>query len=933
MTLQTVIWDIETDGLLDTVSTIHVLAMHEVETNRRAVFRRNREMDTIARGIELLESAQTIVGHNILHYDIPVLEKLRGSFNPEGKIRDTLVMCRLLFADEKERDFGRYAAGKLPGGFIGAHSLEAWGWRLNMHKGDYKREMEAQGLDPWAEWNQSMEDYCVQDIDVTLALWKKLRNTNFSEDAIVLEHRIHDLMGVQERNGFPFDVEAAKRLAEDVEKEFYRVAQAAQKHYGSWFAPGRSRVCKPLWEDDKGINAAKKYAEVRPEFGEDDSRAIWAEVKVPGKDLNYKDPMRGSFTKDAPFCPIQLKEFNPLSRHNVIDRFTTIYEWKPEAFTDTGQPQVNDDVLRGLIGKIPMAEELAEVYFHKKLLGQLQDGKNGWLKLVTEDGKIHHYCNVGGTVSGRASHNSPNLAQVPKVMTGKQVDMQTGQKRTVILRGREGEYGWECRSLFYVPKGWKLIGCDLSGIEFRCLANLTARYDNGALIDVLLNGDIHEMNREAAGLPSRDTAKTFIYAYCVPTDTTQALTRNGWKYRHELSVGDEILAYDSQTNTKRWTKIKSFADYKDAEVVRMRNNHAFDVECTTDHRWYVKQRRRSKSGGFQKQYHQDEVRRTFELTGDSAIITNAPMHQEEWERPNVLYSLNDRKYGENWVQRVLDMTQAERIAFLEGFLIADGYKGPKGGWRWNQNKGELAEAALLASYLVHDGFVHVTDRNNSKSPMICGILSAKQHVTLQTMQITESRVCDVWCPNTEFGTWVMRQGNTITITGNCYGAGDWKLGHIAAPDETDDIKKQIGADLRKRFESRIPALGKVVDDIKRRARMKKELVGLDGRRLYVRGEHAALNLQLQSDAAIIAKKWLLIYNDTLEERGYTHSWDGDYAMLAWIHDETQVAARDGIAEEVAHVAKQSAKAAGEFFGFRCPVDAEFKIGENWAQTH
>lgn len=690
MKLQTVIWDCETNGLLDTVSRMHVLVLKEVETKRTFVFRNNHAENTLRQGIELLRTADLIVGHNILHYDIPVIEKLFGEFNPEGRIRDTLVLTRMIFADEKQRDFGRFAAGRMPGNLIGNHSLDAWGHRLNQHKGNYKKEMEDQGLDPWAEWNQEMENYCVQDVEVTTTLWDGCKRREFSEEAIVLEHRIHELMGVQERNGFPFDVAAAQKLAVEVEARFYELANEASAHYGSWYAPSRNHQIAPLWEPNeeggpkrkKGKDKngkpkkSKEFKTPRSEFGEDDSRAIWADVDIP----KVTRARFGSqlFMKDVPYCPVRIKEFNPLSRQNVIDRFTTVYDWEPEEFTDTGQPTVNDDVLRNLIDKIPMAYELAEVYFHKKLLGQLHDGKNGWLKLVS-NGKIHPYTNVGGTVSGRASHNSPNIAQVPKVVSGKRVNPDTGMKESYIKLGRDGDYGWECRSLFYVPEGWKLVGCDLSGIEFRCLANMTARYDNGTLIDTVLHGDIHEMNREAAGLPSRDLAKTFIYAYM-------------------------------------------------------------------------------------------------------------------------------------------------------------------------------------------------------------------------------------------------------------YGAGDWKLGHTVAPLESDDVKIKMGADLRKTFESRLPALGKAVAEIKAQA-ARGYLIGLDGRRLYVRNAYSALNLKLQSDGALIAKKWLLIYEDMLLDRGYRHGWDGDFAMLAWIHDETQNAAREEIAPEVAQIAVAAARAAGEYFRFQCPVDAEAKIGTNWAETH
>lgn len=146
------------------------------------------------------------------------------------------------------------------------------------------------------------------------------------------------------------------------------------------------------------------------------------------------------------------------------------------------------------------------------------------------------------------------------------------------------------------------------------------------------------------------------------------------------------------------------------------------------------------------------------------------------------------------------------------------------------------------------------------------------------------------------------------------------------------MKIKMGADLRKTFESRLPALGKAVAEIKAQA-ARGYLIGLDGRRLYVRNAYSALNLKLQSDGALIAKKWLLIYEDMLLDRGYRHGWDGDFAMLAWIHDETQNAAREEIAPEVAQIAVAAARAAGEYFRFQCPVDAEAKIGTNWAETH
>ena len=127
-----------------------------------------------------------------------------------------------------------------------------------------------------------------------------------------------------------------------------------------------------------------------------------------------------------------------------------------------------------------------------KRLGQLAAGKQAWLKAVQADGKIHGRVNPCGAVSGRATHSSPNIAQVPH---------------------NGAPYGKDCRSLFHVPDGWWQAGIDACGLELRCLAHYLAPYDDGHYADVVVNGDIHTLNQKAAGLNKREEAKTFIYAF------------------------------------------------------------------------------------------------------------------------------------------------------------------------------------------------------------------------------------------------------------------------------------------------------------------------------------------------------------------------------------------------------------------------------------
>jgi DNA polymerase I-like protein with 3'-5' exonuclease and polymerase domains len=134
---------------------------------------------------------------------------------------------------------------------------------------------------------------------------------------------------------------------------------------------------------------------------------------------------------------------------------------------------------------------MAEYLMLNKRIGQLAEGDQAWLKLV-KNGRIHGRVNTMGASTSRCSHATPNLAQVPN---------------------SNAPYGTDCRSLFTPDRGEKLLGVDVSGLELRCLSHYLSLYDNGEYGKKLLEEDIHTVNQEAAGLDTRDQAKTFIYGF------------------------------------------------------------------------------------------------------------------------------------------------------------------------------------------------------------------------------------------------------------------------------------------------------------------------------------------------------------------------------------------------------------------------------------
>lgn len=944
---KTVIWDCETDGLLREVSRIWVISLCILEGEDISPIY-SYTGDEIDDAVGIIEEADVSVGHNVVGYDNKVLYKLYDDFNPKpGQIvRDTQVLSQMLFANQKDKDFKLFEKGLLEGKLIGRHGLEAWGQRLGHYKGSYAKDMEALGRDPWKDFDMEMGvPYCEDDIEVTLRLWMKIKAMPWSEESVILEHQITELMAYMEEDGFNFDVEGAKALEAEVSAEYEKLSAEAIAHFGSWYAP------------------VKKYkGENRPQYGEDDSRTIWSEVTIEKRQqrrVRSKHPategVQIEYSSDWPYCKVELKDFNPNSRPQIIDRLQTIYNWEPVDFTEKGNPEVNDEVLRGLADAWPICETLAELFFLSKLLGQVADGENGWLKVVDDDGYIHGRTNAGGTRSGRASHSKPNVAQVPKVKVvdvvlkdgtinpllldaeGKPLPIcfkEDGTyKKSTVVKGRKGDYGWECRSLFRAPvrdgQQWWLMGCDLKGIELRCFGHHLARWDNGAYLDVVLNGDVHTTNQMAAGLPTRDNAKTFIYA-CVPEDT-QALTRRGWKYRHELIIGEDILTYNSSTGMKEWKPLLEVVSYDSAPVVEMKTNHHFAVRSTPNHRWFADRRTWSK-----RDYYQQEVVTTEKLNSEHRIIVNAPMVEDmnTGKYPNPLCL---PKYGTNWTDVVLNMSHQERAAFLNGFMLADGhYNVQNGHWLWTQLRDtEITEALILATYLVHDKQVAFSYSSTSKNPMIQCRLSKKGRVTGQRLVKTELGDQPVWCVRTENESWVMRQGDVITITGNTlYGGGDAKIGSIVCPPGTPErTMKARGKELKAKFQEGVPAYRELMRWVSRQAKQ-GWMPGLDGRKLWVKSPHSALNLLLQSDGALLAKKWVCLYVQYMEEAGYRFGWDGDFVLCAWVHDEIQSACRTKeIAEHAALLAKKAALQAGIHFNYNSPIEADSKIGLTWSETH
>jgi DNA polymerase I-like protein with 3'-5' exonuclease and polymerase domains len=308
----------------------------------------------------------------------------------------------------------------------GGHSLNNLGKLLGVQKIEFNDfNLETHTLD-------EMIEYCVQDVEVLHKVYSylkyELKRQDFSTKSQELEHEVQAIIAQQERNGFKFNEQSAMQLL----AEFKTRLEAITVEMQSIFPP-KVTTCR-----------------------------------------THK-------TTGRPLSDI-VEDFNPGSRKQIAERLIE-KGWKPSKFTEKGSVIVDETTLEGL--DFPEAKAIAEYLMLQKRIAQI----DSWIEAIQADGRVHGKVITNGAVTGRMTHHSPNMAQVPN---------------------SSAIYGLECRDLWTVEKGCKLVGIDASGLELRMLAHYM---NDDEYTNEVVSGDIHTANQNAAGLETRNQAKTFIYAF------------------------------------------------------------------------------------------------------------------------------------------------------------------------------------------------------------------------------------------------------------------------------------------------------------------------------------------------------------------------------------------------------------------------------------
>lgn len=483
--------DTETEAL-ENPQKLWLVVAKEVDSGKTHIFR-NLHEDAAARGSlhRLLGQATAVIGHNIIGFDHKVLSVLGGFHLDHGKVVDTLVVSRLLNQ-----------------GVAGGHSLEAVGERLGVPKSKFSA---------FDAYSQEMEDYCVQDVEVTYQFYLKLKPYLFSpkwSKALRLEHDISFLCQEMHENGFAFDMPKAQAIHQEIVSKLDSLDSELAEAF-----PPKPKLVKEITPRETAHGTLHKG----------DFRWLGTDDLTP-------------YTPGVPFSRIEFEPFNAGSPKQIVERLNEA-GWQPHEKTKghiqaerSGDDERLDhyrrygwSVSEANLSTLPKdAPEAARKLVQRLLLDSRRSTLEEWFKAYREStGRIHGRFRHIGAWTHRMSHNSPNMANIP---------------------AGDSPYATKMRSLWTVKEGNHLVGVDADGIQLRILAHYM---NDKRFTESLINGkkedgtDAHTLNMRALGTVcrNRDTAKTFIYAWLLGAGDRKVAEILGCSFEEAKEARQNFLSY------------------------------------------------------------------------------------------------------------------------------------------------------------------------------------------------------------------------------------------------------------------------------------------------------------------------------------------------------------------------------------------------------
>lgn len=446
--------DWEANGFLHVVTKAHCAVFKEKDTGLVSKFRPHQMPEMLA----YLDTVDVLIGHNILGYDLPLLEKLFG-YVYRGKRVDTLVMSRLL--NPKRLSPFNCPNKKAP------HSIEAWGYRVGRGKPEHN---------DWEVFSEDMLHRCSEDVEILeLVYYELLKEMKGGQwkDAMQLSFRLFENLQKQEAYGWLVDQEHMKFCISQLTNWIRRIDSVITPNLPLILEINETKKAGAYNYVRKPYLKSGKYSE---------SVLTWYADCGINPDLC---PVVGPFSRVS-FRPTDLN-----SRDETVN-YLLAEGWEPAEwnYNDDGEktsPKLSkDDPFDGLSGRVGKLVAKRVQCRHRR------SSIEGLVKLIRPDGRIASSVNTLA-VTGRATHR--NIVNIPQA---------------------KSFFGKQMRKIFIAKPGWVLVGTDSDACQVRMLCG---RMNDPVYTDNVLNGkkedgtDIHSVNMRAAGLPNRDDAKTFFYGF------------------------------------------------------------------------------------------------------------------------------------------------------------------------------------------------------------------------------------------------------------------------------------------------------------------------------------------------------------------------------------------------------------------------------------
>lgn len=473
------VFDIESDGLLNTIENIWMIVAIDVDTAEEFIFTNNEdEYPNINAGLDKLASANMLIGHNIIGYDLLALRKVLNWRPPETiKIVDTMLLSQIL-------DYDRFG---------GRHSLEKWGEYLGRSKVEHE---------DWSKFSLEMLHRCREDVKINLMVYKhelkELKRISAKKPEIKTsiknEHMTAQFCAEAEFHGWLFDKEAALKLIAAMEKQMREIESVVQPNLRLEVKRVDKTEKQPKWIKNGNYDAnTAKYFGISPEDGKQTRTILGAynRIEIVQPDLGSLDSVK-LYLKRIGWVPDD-------------------WNWKK---VGREYIKISEKLTTSSLEKLGEVGQLIDKYYTTRSRHSIL---TGWLNSLDENNRLHGSCFTISTPTGRARHSG--IVNVPSA---------------------DAEWGADIRKLFITSPGYKIIGADSSGNQMRGLLHYL---NNNEYTDLVLNGDVHTKNAEilSAELKQeipRSVAKRFLYAFLFGAgDEKAALTVLG---KRDKAKGKQI---------------------------------------------------------------------------------------------------------------------------------------------------------------------------------------------------------------------------------------------------------------------------------------------------------------------------------------------------------------------------------------------------------